>query len=255
MFRGISNTNYKNIFDNFITQLTSLPIRENLKFLNNLRLNQLTENSIFNNISAPFGVNWKFLCDTNLKRFFLIWITSCVAFYRWYKVIKIILLWPFKLGIFSFIYSVLGFDVMWFLNIFNVFSYNIPNWVYIQYLTLYSNWLDWWYNTVNIKTLKSISFPETKVIKQNITKDLNELEIRNPKNNNLWYAAGLITIIISPGELELNKPKYHKVKPIPLIKITPPTIYQTLLLLGFSIKSSLIFFLFLYFLYFLYFLL
>lgn len=57
MFRGISNINYKNIFDNFITQLTSLPIRENLNFLNDLRLNQLAENSIFKYISAPFGVN------------------------------------------------------------------------------------------------------------------------------------------------------------------------------------------------------
>jgi len=74
---------------------------------------------------------------------------------------KRIFLWPFKLGIFTFIYSILGFDVTWFLNLFNFFTLNVPQWVYIQYLTLYSNWINWWHDTVKIKSLNNVSLPDS----------------------------------------------------------------------------------------------
>lgn len=68
-------------------------------------------------------------------------------------------MWPFKLGIFSFFYSIFGFDVSWLLSWFDIFYFNIPKWVYIQYLTLYSNRIGWWKISVKIKNLNTESIP------------------------------------------------------------------------------------------------
>jgi len=61
----------------------------------------------------------------------------------------------------------------------------------------------------------------------------------------------LIGLELGSGLSELNKPKYHKVKPIPPTIIIPPTTYQNLLLLVFSIsvRSLETFKLFFYFFY------
>jgi len=115
--------------------------------------NKLTDNSILGKITIPLGLNWKSLCDTKPKKIYLLVFTATMLLYRSFILIKRIFLWPFKLGIFSFLFSIAGFDMTWFLNLFNLFTINIPSWVYVQYLSLYHNWLNWWYSTVNIKSL------------------------------------------------------------------------------------------------------
>lgn len=97
-------------------------------------------------------------------------------FYRWFLLIKKLILWPFKLGVFSFLFSILGFDVKWFLGIFDFFSFNIPNWIYTQYFSLYCNWLNWWHNTVKIKNLNNVSLNEKPEIESKAT------EISDPEN-------------------------------------------------------------------------
>jgi len=47
----------------------------------------------------------------------------------------------------------------WILNWFNNFSFNRPKWVYVQYINLYINWLDWWKGTVKISNLSTESIP------------------------------------------------------------------------------------------------
>jgi hypothetical protein len=125
------------------------------------------------------------------KLFFLTFIFSTVAF-SWLNIFKKIILLPFKLGIFSFIYSILGFDVSWFLNLFNFFTLNIPFWIYLQYLNLYNNWLSWWNRIVNIKSLTTVPVREIKNTFQ-AKKDLIELEKSN--NNKVWFVVGGILIV------------------------------------------------------------
>lgn len=153
---------FRLIFSTFIVQLKVLPIREIYKFLVDLFKNNLNGNSILGKISIPLGINWNILCDTKPKKVYLLILTSTMLLYRGFKLTKNFILWPFKLGIFTFLFSVLGFDVTWFLSLFNIFYVNIPQWIYIQYILLYSNWLNWWYNVVDIKSLSSTSIFNNK---------------------------------------------------------------------------------------------
>ena len=89
-------------------------------------------------------------------------------------------MWPFKLGLYAFIYAISGIDISWILSWFDIFpffKFNIPQWVYIQYLSLYSNWIDWWKGTVKIKNLNVESIPS-------IPKSDTEL---TEGNNNKWF--------------------------------------------------------------------
>jgi len=81
---------------------------------------------------------------------------------------------------------------------FDLFTFNIPRWVYIQYLTLYSNWLSWWNNTVEIKNLKK---PEG-LLKKNSNQEIIESEASNLEETNKYInkkniliALGIITLI------------------------------------------------------------
>jgi len=82
----------------------------------------------------------------------------------------------------------------WFLYWFNFFFFNIPQWVYIQYITLYSNWIDWWKDTVKIKNLNTNSLP----IKSNNNTDLIEDEGSKNKlfnKKNVIIGLGVIALI------------------------------------------------------------
>lgn len=113
-----------------------------------------------------------------IKNIFWLSILFSLTIFRWFIYLKKIFLWPFKLGIFSFFYSLFGIDFSWFLGLFYFFYVNIPHWVYIQYLTLYNNWLNWWHSTVNIKNLNTIPLPER------LDKSKN-LELGEPVDSNL----------------------------------------------------------------------
>lgn len=106
---------------------------------------------------------------------------------------------PFKLGIFYFLYSLIGLDVTWFLNIFNFFPVNIPFWIYIQYLTLYNNWLKWWYNIVDIKSITTVPLVETKKLKKDLNIINDSIEVENSKKNKIWYVLGITTLILGVG--------------------------------------------------------
>lgn len=155
-----------------------MSFKDLFKFLVNLIKNKLPESSILSIICLPLGLNWKSLFDSNIKKFLILALTISVIIYRGFVLIKKLILWPFKLGIFSFLFSIVGIDVTWFLNLFNIFSINIPQWVYYQYLILYSSWLSWWHNVVNIKSLNIISLfknPAKETLKPD-NSDLNEPE-------------------------------------------------------------------------------
>ena len=167
IFKQLKKNNYRGLFNNLNVQLLTLPQADIYRFFSDLISNRNNENSILSRIAIPLGLDWRTLCDTNSKKFFLLGLVLAISTYRWFILFKKVFLWPFKLGIFSFFYSILGFDVKWFLGFFDFFSINVPSWIYVQYLTLYNNWINWWYNTVNIKNLNTVPLPETKLNKIN----------------------------------------------------------------------------------------
>lgn len=112
------------------------------------------------------------------------------------------ILWPFKLGKFTFIFTTLGIVVSWLLGWFNIFPFTIPQWVYIQYLSLYNNWLGWWNNTGQIKNLTSVSLPKSEVLssdstdvnlKNDSTQSKDDSKIFN--RTNLIILLGVATLI------------------------------------------------------------
>jgi len=191
LFREMSRYNYRNIFDNFNIQLMTLSPRSLFTFSNNLLNNRFSDISVLNTISTTFNEDWKILYDSITKKFTILGFVFTLLVYRWLVLFKRVILWPFKLGIFSFLYSIIGIDMSWFLSLFNLFSVNIPNWVYIQYLTLYNNWLSWWYNTVNVKSINSLTFGDNKS-----AKDLTNSDSSNSHLSRNWrkYISGLIVL-------------------------------------------------------------
>jgi len=159
LFDNLTKDNHRFIIKTLTAQLKTLPLRDVINFPKDLFSNKLTDNSILSKISIPLGLNWRLLCDTNAKKIYLLVLTSSILIYRWFTIMKKVLLWPFKLGLFSFLFSIFGFDMTWYLSLFNIFTINIPQWIYFQYLLLYGNWLNWWHNIVNIKSLNVISLP------------------------------------------------------------------------------------------------
>lgn len=198
MFKNVNRSNYRGFLDNFNTHLRSLSILNLFEVLKNLLIDSMSENLLLRGISIPLNLDWKMLNDTRPKKLFLIGLVFTIIVNRWLQFFKRIFLWPFKLGIFSFIYSVLGIDVSWFLNLWNVFSINIPQWICSQYLNLYNNWLTWWYSTVNIKSITSVPLIENKKkVSSNVTKI--PVEIQSEIDNKVWYLAGLVTFVVGVG--------------------------------------------------------
>jgi len=120
-FKQVNRSNFKSIFDNFNAQLMTTPLRVLFSTLGYLWNNNFRNITTLNSISTTFNVDWNILYDNNAKKFGLLAFVFTLIVYRWLILLKRLILWPFKLGIFSFIYSVLGLDVKWFLGIFDFF--------------------------------------------------------------------------------------------------------------------------------------
>jgi len=194
LFSSINKIEFINILNNLNTYLRALKLKELFRILKFLITDKLSDSPILRPVIYPFEIELKVLVDNVYKKIFLFGFIFTIITNVWFNLFKKIFLLPFKLGIFSFLYSILGFDVSWFLNIFNFFPLNIPNWVYIQYLTLYNNWLSWWYSSVNIKSITSVPLNEAKKMKKSVDKkDL--IEIETPKNKTVWYVIGVVTVI------------------------------------------------------------
>lgn len=188
IFNNITKFNFRVLINYTTAQLLTMSTRNIYNFFLNLIFNR-SDNLMFRVNTLPFGIPWNTLCDTNPKRIFWIGFTFTLMIYRQFILFKKTFLWPFKLGIFSFIYSIFGFDVSWFLNLFNFFSINIPHWVYVQYLLLYNNWLIWWSNIVNIKSLSINSLPKKplKISLESELQGLDESDNKNISSNKKYY--------------------------------------------------------------------
>lgn len=198
-FDKLSRYTYKLVFNAFTIQLKTLPLREVFSFFFKLLTNKLTDNSILSKVALPLGLNWKYLCDTKLKKNLLLGFTSALIFYRWFIVLKKVLLWPFKLGVFSFFFSIFGLDLSWFLGFFDLFYVNIPQLIYFQYLILYSNWMNWWSEMVDIKSLRANTLFK-KSSKEILTSDeQDQIEPENKINKKRLLITLTVVALIGIG--------------------------------------------------------
>lgn len=148
IFNQINRIDFVALINSFTAQNLALSPTNLYLFLRDLILNRITNNYFFRVITTSLGLNTNSLVDYRAKRFFWLGITVILILYKQFTLFKRLILWPFKLGVYSFIFSLVGVDFSWLLSWFNIFSFNIPQWVYIQYLTLFNNWLGWWKGTV-----------------------------------------------------------------------------------------------------------
>lgn len=152
-FRTLDLINFRVLLNNFIVLILSLNSIQVFRLFRDLIHRTITNNVNFRIFAITNRININSLIDTNKKIFFWIGFVFTIILYKWFILMKKVLLWPFKLGVFSFFYSILGIDMSWFLKFFDFFTINIPKWVFFQYLNLYSNWLNWWNNTAKIKKI------------------------------------------------------------------------------------------------------
>jgi len=199
LFDNIIKLDFVTLTNNFRVQLLTMSSREILSLYWDLLSNRISNHNLFISLQ---GANVNSLTDTNPKRFFWLGMTFTLIVYKWFILFKRLILWPFKLGIFTFIFSTLGIDVSWLFGWFNIFPFTIPQWVYIQYLSLYNNWLGWWNNTGQIKNLTSLSLPNSEV--SNLENNILPIDNDNTPSNkdskifnrtNLYILLGVVTLV------------------------------------------------------------
>lgn len=194
-FRTLDLINFRVLLNNFIVLILSLNSIQVFRLFRDLIHRTITNNVNFRIFAITNRININSLIDTNKKIFFWIGFVFTIILYKWFILMKKVLLWPFKLGVFSFIYSIIGIDMSWFLKFFDFFTINIPKWVFFQYLNLYSNWLNWWNNTAKIKNLNTDSLPTIKNF-SNITENNELVESSEGYNKKKWIIIGVITFAV-----------------------------------------------------------
>lgn len=183
---------------NFLTNLvlTMSPINL-LRFIISLVTNTISNNIFFSMIALTTGININTFTNTRIKTLFWLFFVFIITLYRTYVLFKKIFLWPFKLGVYTFIGAISGLDLTWFLGWFDFFTLNIPKWVYVQYLTLYSNWINWWYNTGHIKNLNTDLLPSIKnIYKLEDTDEPAESSNKYFNKKNIIIAITVISLIV-----------------------------------------------------------
>src|SRR5258708_37753619 len=113
LFNFINKENFNFIFNSLITNLIILPINRVYNLFLEVIWNRVTENSILNSVLSkinPALNSANALLDTPLKRLLLSGFIFIILIYRTYIIIKSLIILPFKLVIFSFFYSIFGFD-------------------------------------------------------------------------------------------------------------------------------------------------
>ena len=71
----------------------------------------------------------------------------------------------------------------WFLGWFNFLPLNLPQWVYIQYLTLYGYWINWWKGKEKISNLNTDSLPSIPKTNFNSSIERSDPQGDSPSHN------------------------------------------------------------------------
>jgi len=116
----------------------------NLKEIINHTLPSTNRNELINPVEE----------NNKLKYFFILFIIWDIL-KRFILLIKKIIIFPFKLGVYSFIAFLFGIKVDYLLSFFDYFNFNIPAWTYNKLLDLHLNWLNWLKNIFQINSIST----------------------------------------------------------------------------------------------------
>lgn len=196
-FRQINRIDFLNLINNISAILLTFSLRNILIFLKDIIFDRYSDNVFFRLIHNNLGLQFSTLTDTSSKRIFWVGFVFSLVVLRWFILFKRLILWPFKLGIYAFLGAVSGFDMSWLLGWFDIFYFNIPKWVYIQYLTLYSNWIGWWKNSVKIKNLNTESIPSVNKSAFYMNDSIDSIDNNNSNINKtkLFIIVGAVILI------------------------------------------------------------
>lgn len=69
--------------------------------------------------------------------------------------VKLVILMPFKLGVYAFLAYLFGIKPDYFLSFFDFFRFNLPGWTYNKLVELHLSWMGWFKNTLQIKSINT----------------------------------------------------------------------------------------------------
>ena len=96
--------------------------------------------------------------------------------------VKSIIIWPFKLGVYSFIASLFGIRPDYFLSFFEIFKFNLPSWTYQKLVELHISWMTWLKNILQIKSINTeIYNPDSKISLPKLFSSHKDIPIIEPE--------------------------------------------------------------------------
>lgn len=79
--------------------------------------------------------------------------------------VKNIIIFPFKIGVYSFIAFLFGIKLDWLLAIFDIFKFNLPSWTFNKLLELHLSWMLWFKNNFQISSINTEFDPKGATLK------------------------------------------------------------------------------------------
>ena len=223
LFRNISNTDFRRMFS------YTLDLLPNETFINLIQLliNTLKSNpkdilsfKLFNEVlthSIPQEHRTEILSKAKLLFVFLIIfnITKRILY-----IFRSTILLPFKLGVYSFIASLIGLRPDYLLSFFDAFKFNIPNWIYNKLIELHLSWLSWFKNILQINSIttdmeKPLTLPRIK--KTNIIPQPEIVEIES-KSDTYFYLTKTQWVYVSISVIGLLAAYFGYTGGIPFTK-------------------------------------
>lgn len=121
LFDSISKLDFRRFINNLTVIFNTMSLRELLNLYKDIILDKITENRNYRLIYHQTAINARTILYQNHNKLFFSSFIFYIIVYRWFTLFKKIIIWPFKLGILSFFYSLFGIDLSWLLNLFDFF--------------------------------------------------------------------------------------------------------------------------------------
>lgn len=155
-FNNISNDDFKRLFSYTLELLPNETFISILKLLINTFTSKPSD--ILNFRLLNEAVTHSIPQDQRLDilgrlRFLFIFLMLGNVFKRSLFLFKSIILLPFKLGVYGYLASLIGFRPDYLLSFFDTFKFNLPAWTYQKLVDLHISWMTWFKNHLQIKSL------------------------------------------------------------------------------------------------------
>jgi len=155
-FNNIDNKDFNNLFSYTLELIPNETFINIIKLLINILKSKPSDLSNFSvikeviNHTIPSDNRIVIADKTNL--FFIVIILSNII-KRIIKIIRNLIILPFKLGVYGFIFYLFGIKLDWLLSFFDVFKFNLPGWTYSKLIELHISWLNWIKTTLQVNSI------------------------------------------------------------------------------------------------------